>query len=103
MNKFGCVFFYLWTSGYRGVIVHAQPAAHSIPEDRDRVPLTDDDATLADYLSGSRSTIKPGEWGDQKSDISNFPLEFRSKYDLRIYHIVKYCSVICALGLERLE
>lgn len=61
---------YLWTSWYRGVIVHAQPAAHSVPEDRDRVPLTDNDAALADYLSCSCSTIKPEGWRDQKSDIS---------------------------------
>lgn len=64
---------YLWTPGYRGVIVHAQPAAHSVPEDCDHVPLTNDDATLTDYLSGSRSTIKPGGGRDQKSEISNFP------------------------------
>lgn len=50
---------YLWAPRYWGVIVHTQPAAHSISEDGDHVPLTDNNVTLTNYLSSSCTTVKP--------------------------------------------
>lgn len=56
---YSILFYHLWASWYGSVVVHPQPAAHSVPEDGDRVPLTNHNSAVTDDLRRSRPAVKP--------------------------------------------